>query len=684
MKTPALLACVLLLAAAAVQGQSPNQNASQPVAPIKNVPSFDLDAMDKTADPCVDFYQYACGNWLKNNAIPPDQSEWGRFNELHERNQLILKQILEKRSADNPQRDANDQKIGDYYYSCMDETGIQARGTEPLKPLLDRIDQLTDKSQLPDLIAFLHTDGIHALFNFGSEPDAKDSMMEIAGTDQGGLSLPDRDYYLKTDEKSATLRDQYIQHVARMFQLMGEPADKATADAKAILKLETSLANAAMDRIERRDPNKVYHKMTVAELQQLSPGFTWNQYFVGVHSPKFDSLDVSVPDFVKSLNQILSTTDLETLKIYLRWHVLHEAASLLPKAFVDENFAFYGKTLTGAKELRPRWKRCVSYTDGDLGEALGKAYVDEAFGPESKARTLKMVHELETALKTDITGLSWMTDETKKQALDKLAHIDNKIGYPDKWRDYRALKIIRGDALGNSLRANSFEFHRELNKIGKPVDRSEWEMTPPTVNAYYNPQMNNINFPAGILQPPFYDKNVDDAVNYGAIGAVIGHEMTHGFDDQGSQFDAQGNLHNWWTEKDRQQFDSLEGCFVNEYDNFTAIDDVHLKGKLTLGENTADNGGIRIAHMALLDALGSTPRKPIDGFTPDQRFFVGWGQIWCENVRPEMARMLATVDEHSPGKYRVNGVVSNMPEFQKAFGCKPSSPMVRNPACRVW
>jgi len=640
--------------------------------------------MDKSVDPCVDFYEYACGNWLKNNPIPADQAEWGRFDELHERNQMILRNILEKASADNPNRSSNDQKIGDYYHSCMDEAGIEAKGSASLKPMMERIDAVKDKSQLPALIGQLHSSGVEALFAFGSEPDAKDSMMEIAGTDQGGLGLPDRDYYLKTDAKSVELRTAYLQHITNMFKLLGESPDKAAADARTVMNLETELAKASMDRVERRDPNKVYHKMTTAQLQALSPAFTWKEYFATIGSPSFDSLDVSVPDFVKGMNQLVANRDLEDIKTYLRWQTAHRAAPLLPKAFVDENFAFYGKTLTGAKEIRPRWKRCVSFANGDLGEALGEAYVAQQFPPESKAATLKMVHELEAALKNDITQLPWMTAETKKQALDKLAHIENKIGYPDKWRDYSTLKIVRGDALGNGLRANEFEFKRELKKIGKPVDRTEWGMTPPTVNAYYNPQENNINFPAGILQPPFYDAKVDDAVNFGAIGAVIGHELTHGFDDSGSDFDAQGNLRNWWTPKDREQFDKLEQCFVNEYDGFVAVDDVHLKGKLTLGENTADNGGLRIADMALLDVLGSAPQKPIDGFMPEQRLFIGWGQIWCENQRPENARMLAGVDQHSPSKFRVNGVVSNMPEFQKAFGCKANAPMVRNLACRVW
>jgi len=680
MQRPTLLVCVLLLVTLASQAQSQSNSSTLP----KPMVSFDVNAMDKSVAPCDDFYQFACGNWLKNNPIPADQASWGRFNELHERNQLVLRGILEKQSADNPKRSSNDQKIGDYYASCMDETAINAKGTAPLQLTLDRIAGLSDKGQLPALVGYLHNNGVSALFEFSSEPDSKDSMMEIAGTDQGGLGLPDRDYYLKTDEKSVGLRKAYVAHITKMFELMGESPEKAAADANTVLSLETELAKASMDRIERRDPNKVYHKMTTAQLQELSPGFTWSEYFATIKSPSFSSLDVSVPDFVKGMNQLVTAASLDDIKTYLRWHAVHNAARLLPAAYVDENFNFYGKTLTGSKELRPRWKRCVQFTNGDIGEALGQAYVAEEFPPSSKAATLKMVNELEAALKADITELSWMTPETKKQALDKLAHITNKIGYPDKWRDYSTLTIVRGDALGNALRASDFEFKRQLKKIGKPVDRSEWGMTPPTVNAYYSARQNNINFPAGILQPPFYDPNIDAAVNFGAIGAVIGHELTHGFDDEGSQFDAQGNLRNWWTEKDRQQFDQLEGCFLNEYDSFVAVDDLHLKGKLTLGENTADNGGVRIAYMALLDVMGATPEKPADGYTPDQRFFVGWAQIWCESYRPEFARMLATVDEHSPGKYRVNGVVGNMPEFEKAYGCKPGAPMIRKPACRVW
>jgi endothelin-converting enzyme/putative endopeptidase len=676
-----LFVTVILLAAIAAQCQTMQPNSSSVPKPIK---SFDLNAIDKSVDPCTDFYHYACGKWLKENPIPADQSSWGRFNELHERNQVILRNVLEKQAANTNGRSADDQKIGDYYYSCMDEAAIEQKGLKPLEPTLNSIAAVKDKSELPALLAQLHNNGSSAFFVFTSEPDFKNSAMDIANTDQGGLGLPDRDYYLKDDAKSVELRQKYQQHITNMFKLAGDSPAQAASEANTVMQIETALAKASMDRIERRDPNNIYHKMPVSQLQQLSPDFKWNEYFTTVKGPSFDSLDVSVPDFFKGMNQVIATNDLDALKTYLRWHALHSSAILLPKAFVDENFDFFGRTLTGAKELRPRWKRCVQYTDGDLGEALGQAYVAEAFPPSSKEATLKLVHELEAALKQDIAQLSWMSPETKTQALDKLAHIDNKIGYPNKWRDYSSLEIVRGDALGNSLRANAFEFHRQLNKIGKPVDRQEWEMTPPTVNAYYNPLENNVNFPAGILQPPFYDPHADDSTNFGAIGAVIGHELTHGFDDQGAQFDAQGNLRDWWTPQDEARFKKLESCFVDEYDSFVVIDDVHIKGKLTLGENTADNGGLRVSHMALLDVLAASPEKDKDGYTPEQRFYLGYGQIWCENETPEETRLLALTNEHSDPMYRVNGVVSNDSGFAKAFGCKPGSPMVRKNACKVW
>ncbi|HWG88134.1 MAG TPA: M13 family metallopeptidase [Candidatus Acidoferrales bacterium] len=652
---------------------------------MKQIPTLDSAALDKSVDPCVDFYQFSCGGWLKSNPIPPDQASWGRFNELAERNRAILRGILEK-AASAKTRDADEQKIGDYYASCMDQAAINSKGTAVLKPIFDRIDAVKDKSELPELLAYLHHQGFNVFFGFGSTPDFKNAKEVIAEADQAGLSLPDRDYYLKTDAKSEELRKQFVQHVTNMFKLLGDSPEKASQEATVVMNIETALAKGSMDRVDRRDPEKIYHKISEQEWQALTPSLSFTQYITGIHSPTFSSLNVVAPDFFKALNSELSSTSLDDLKTYMRWHVVTEQSEYLPEAIDKENFDFYGRILTGAREQRARWKRCTAAVDGDIGEALGKVYVKKNFPPEAKARTLAMVKELEAALSKDIQGLDWMTEATKKQALIKLDAIQNKIGYPNKWRDYSALKIVRGDALGNSLRANEFEFNRQVQKIGKPFDKSEWLMTPPTVNAYYQPSENDINFPAGILQPPFYDFKADDAVNFGGIGAVIGHELTHGFDDEGRQFDAQGNLHDWWTEQDAKAFEQRAQCVVDEYNGFIAVDDVHENGKLTLGENTADNGGLRIALMALLASMSHDARVPakLDGYTPEQRLFLGWGQIWCENQRPQAERLQALTNEHSLGRFRANGVVSNMPEFQKAWGCRAGQPMVRQNACRVW
>ena len=659
---------------------APAAGTTQP-KPIK---SFDLSAMDKSVDACTDFYQYACGGWMKANPIPSDQAIWGRFDELDQNNQIILRKILEKASTADPKRDATDQKIGDYYASCMDEAAIEQKGTAPLKPELDRTAAIKSKAELPAYLAGAHLAGGRAFFRFGSEPDMKNADMMIANTDQGGIGLPERDYYFKDDPKSVELRAKYVKHVQNMFQLLGDQPEQAAEKAKVVMDVETALAKVSLDNVSRRDPQRLYHKMTRPDLAKLSPAFDWNKYIVALKTPAFESLNVYVPDFVKGFNDVVQSQSLDNIKTYMTWQLIHANAPMLPKRFVDENFDFNSRILTGQKEIRPRWKRCVSYTDGDLGEALGKAFVEQTFGAEGKQRMLDMVHNIEKAMDTDIKELPWMTDETKKQALVKLVAISNKIGYPDKWRDYSKLSIVRGDALGNSLRANDFESHRQLDKIGKPLDKSEWGMTPPTVNAYYNPQENNINFPAGILMPPFFDKSEDEATNYGAIGAVIGHELTHGFDDEGRQFDAKGNLADWWTPKDAAAFTERAQCIVDEYSGFTAVDDVKLNGKLTLGENTADNGGLRIALMALRSAMNSKQLKSQDGFTPEQRYFLGFAQVWCTNSSPEMSRMLAQVDPHSPGKYRVNGVVSNSDDFQKAFNCKAGQPMVRENKCRVW
>lgn len=646
---------------------------------------FSTSNMDMTANPCGDFYQYACGTWLANNPIPADQSAWGTFDVLADRNRAVLHDILEKASANDPKRSPVEQKIGDFYQACMDEPSIDKLGLKPLDPELTRIDSIVSKDQIAAELIRLHPWGVGVFFNFSSSPDAKNSMQMIADADQGGLGLPDRDYYLRTDAKSVQLRDQYVAHVTKMLELSGETAAQAAAGAQAVLHIETQLAKGSLDVVSRRDPQKTYHKMSTRQLAALAPGIDWQKYFAGLNTPSFSDLNVDVPDFFKTVNDVLTTTTLANLKTYLRWHLIHAEAPLLSKAFVDENFHYYGQILTGAPQLEPRWKRCVEATDGDLGFALGQKYAERMFPPEAKTRVLAMVQQIEKMLGQDVQSLDWMTPATKQQALAKLRLVTNKIGYPDHWRDYSSVKIVRGDAVGNDERATEFEIHRQLNKIGKPVDRSEWGMTPPTVNAYYNPLENNINFPAGILQPPFFDNHMDAAVNYGAIGSVMGHELTHGFDDQGRQFDGEGNLRDWWTPEDAKQFEQRAECFIKEYSAYAPVDDVHLNGKLTLGENTADNGGVRLAFRALLESLNGKPQPPkIDGFTPQQRFFLAWGQIWCQNVRPQEARLWAQTDPHSDARDRVNGVLGNMPEFREAFACHEGQPMVHMPACRVW
>jgi putative endopeptidase len=652
---------------------------------LKTTPSFDLGAIDRKANPCDDFYQYACGTWLKNNPIPPDQSSWGRFSELAERNRTILRNILEKASTSTASRDADTQKIGDYYFTCMDEASINKKGLQPLQPELDRIRAIRNTRDLSAEIGRLHRIGVDVVFNFSSGQDAKDSNAVIGQADQGGIGLPEKDYYFRADAKAVETRKEYVAHITRMLQLTGVAAPDAAKQADAIMRLETALAKVSLDVTSRRDPLQTYHKMKLAEFEALDDSLDWSLYFATLQTPKMDSLNVAVPDFFKGQEKMLKTVSMADWQTYLTYHLVDGQAAVLPTKFTEENFAFHGKYLTGAKEQKARWKRCVAAVDGDLGEALGKAYVDLTFGREGKQRTLDMVNHIEGAMAQDLNQLTWMTPETKKRAFEKLHAITNKIGYPDKWRDYSALKIVRGDALGNSLRSNEFEMNRQLQKIGKPVDRLEWGMTPPTVNAYYDPQMNNINFPAGILQPPFFDKQVNDAINYGAIGAVIGHELTHGFDDEGRQFDPKGNLNDWWTAADAKAFDQREECLVKEYSSFELKGGVHMNGKLTLGENTADNGGLRLAWIALMNDLAGKTLPKIGGFDESQQFFLGWGQIWCTNETAEVERLQAQTNPHAIDRFRVNGSVSNMPEFQKAFACNQGLPMVRGGnACRVW
>jgi putative endopeptidase len=651
-------------------------------APSKPEPALDVTSMDRSIDPCVDFFKYSCGGWIKNNPIPPDQSSWDTYSKMQDENRSRLRGILEAAAAPDPARNAATQKIGDYYSSCIDEKAIEAKGTDPLKPGLERIAKIDSKAEIADVTAVMvHS---NALFRFDSAQDFRDADQVIAEADQGGLGMPDRDYYVKEDPKSVDLRKAYVAHVQKMFELLGDQPEVAAAEAQTVMRIETALAKGSMTRVERREPKNLDHKMTAGELEKISPDFQWQVYFTKVGLPSLASLNVVAPGFFKAMNEELNKESLADWKVYLRWHLVHADAPFLSSALLNENFAFYGKTLRGQQQLQPRWKRCTENVDDDLGEALGQVYVEKYFSPQAKQEALKMVKEIEAAMQQDINTLPWMSAVTKQQALIKLQGMANKIGYPDKWRDYSKLEIVRGDELGNVERARRFEFERLLAKIGKPVDRGEWGMTPPTVNAYYDPQMNDINFPAGVLQPPAFDPNSDAAPNYGDTGGTIGHELTHGFDDEGRQFDAHGNLRDWWTAEDGKEFVKRASCISDQYSTYTIIDDIKINGKLTLGEDTADLGGLILAYMAWKEDTKGQNLQPLDDLTPDQRFFVGYGQSWCGETRDETKRLRATVDPHSPEKYRTNGVVSNMPEFQEAFHCKAGSPMVNQNRCRVW
>jgi putative endopeptidase len=645
---------------------------------------FSLTNLDKSCKPCQDFYQFAMGGWMKNNPIPAEYPSWGTFTELRDHNLTAMRTILDAASASNAAAGSNERKIGDYYASCMDTSAIDAAGLKPLAAELAAIDAIKNRNGVDAEIASLHKKSINVVFEFGSSPDFKDSTHNLAEADQGGLGMPDRDYYTRDDDRSKKLRTEYVQHVANIFALAGDPPDKAAAQAKSVMEFETALAKASRTNVELRDPEKNYNKMTLAEMKTLTPDWSWESYIQAVGAPSITYANIGQPDFFKEMNHQLASASVADWKTYLKWHLLHGNAQTLSENFVQENFNFYGKTLSGTKEIQPRWKRCVQSTNANLGEALGEVYVQKYFPPAAKARAKEMVNNLIAALRSDIPTLTWMGPETKKQAIAKLEAFTVKIGYPDKWRDYSKLMIDRSSYNANVQRGREFEEAFQLAKIGKPVDRLEWGMTPPTVNAYYNPTFNEIVFPAGILQPPFYDPKADDAVNYGGMGAVIGHEISHGFDDEGSRFDGQGNLRDWWTADDRKSFDEHAGCVVKQFDSYEVEPGLHQNGKLVLGESIGDLGGLAIAYAAYEKSIEGHRPADVDGFTPEQRFFLGWAQVWGTNMRAEFARLQTNTNPHPLPQFRANGPISNMEAFAKAFGCKKGDPMVRDTACKIW
>lgn len=674
LKTGVSFALLLTLSVASLFGQSSHK--------------IDPATFDKNTPACTDFYQYVNSGWLAANPIPPAFPSWGLGNILNEKNRDLLHDVLEAAAKNtSAKKGSNEQKVGDYYASCMDEARIEAEGIKPLAAEFDRIAQIKDQKTLRAEIAHLHFLGINALFVDGSNQDFKNSAEVTAGVFQGGLGLPDRDYYTKTDDRSKMIREQYLKHVAKMFELLGDDPGKAASQAQFIMGLETKLAEASMTRVELRDPQKLYHRMTMAQLHDLAPSFDWVAFFKDIGLTQQTDVNVGTPDFFKTLDQQLTGVSIADWQTYLRWHLLNNTAPTLASAFVDEDFNFKGRILQGSRENQPRWRRCVAATNAALGEALGEVYVKQAFPPTAKTRVLEMIRNLKAALKSDITTLSWMGDATRKQAIIKLDAFLEKIGYPDRWIDYSALQIERGSYVANRLRSTQFAEHRDLSKIGKPVDRMEWEIPPQTVNAGYNPQINEIIFPAGILQPPLFDLTADDALNYGGMGAIIGHEMTHGFDDQGRQFDAQGNLANWWTDTDLKAFKERAQCIIAQFSGFEVEPGLNQKGELVVGESIADLGGLTIAYAAFQKSMEGKPRPPnVDGFTPEQRFFLAYAHNWATNIRPEYARFLVNQDPHPLAKFRANGPLSNMPQFAQAFQCKAGDAMVRpeTDRCRIW
>jgi putative endopeptidase len=658
---------------------------AQTKSPGQSGHGIDIKNIATTVKPCENFYEYANGHWLERNPVPADRSAWGAGSELYEKNLAVLHQILEDAAKDSSApKSSVTRKVGDFYRAGMDEAKIEAEGAAPLNREFARIAAIKDAAGLEDEIAHLHRLTIYPAYVFFAYQDFKNSTRIIAQFYQGGLGLPDRDYYTNEDDKSKEIRKQYVEHVAKMFELLGDKPAQAADEAQTVMALETRLAKSSMTQVEQRDPNAVYHKMSLAEVNALTPGYAWDRYFTGIGLANPGDINIGQPEFFKEVGKMMTTVPLSDWQTYLRWHLIHATANKLSSPFVNEDFHFNGTILGGAKELRPRWKRVLQATDQDMGEALGQLYVAKAFSPEAKARAQTLVANLKAALRDRLAALDWISEETRRQALRKLDAIMVKIGYPDKWRDYSGLAVDGGAYVLNDLQASEFEFERNLKKIGQPIDRAEWGMTPPTVDAYYNPNFNEIVFPAGILQPPFFDPQADDATNYGGVGSVIGHELTHGFDDQGRQFDADGNLKNWWTPEDEKNYNTRAALIEKQYSDYIAIDMLHINGKLTMGENIADLGGLKIAYLAFQKSLEGKPRPPmIDGYTPEQRFFLAFAQGWRRNTRPEAVRLMIATDPHSPPRFRVLGPLSNMPEFLKAFDCGGEHSLARPEALRV-
>ncbi len=646
---------------------------------------FDVSRMDTSIQPCQNFYLYANGNWLKQNPVPPAYALWGSFNILDDRNRNIVHDLLKSAAQKmGAPKGSAEQLIGDYYSACMDEARIEAAGVKPLEKDFAEIEKVKDVKDVQKLIGMLHAKGVSGVFGFGPSPDLRNSSQIIGGLRQGGLSLPNKDYYTKDDAKSKETREKFVQHITNMFKLLGDDEAKASANAQTVMAIQMRLANASKSLVELRNPEANYNKIKVTELQAMTPDFDWTAYLAERKAPTFSEINVGQPDFFREVNKMLTQVSVADWKTYFRWQLVNSAAGLLPSKFADENFDFYSRYLAGQKEQQPRWRRCSAATDGALGDAVGQAYVKKAFPPEAKAHMNKLIDNLFAAYKERLQKLDWMSETTKQQALTKLSTIKRKVGYPDKWRDYKEFSINRASYIQNVRNTASAEITRNLNKIGKPVDKTEWGMTPPTVNAYYNALFNEIAFPAGILQPPFFDPEADDAINYGAIGAVIGHEITHGFDDQGSKFDAEGNLKNWWTPEDRKKFEEKTQCVIDQFNGFKVAEGLFQNGKLVLGEATADLGGLMISYDAFQKSMQGVKPAKIDGFTPEQRFFLGFAQVWATNARPEQERVQTLGAPHPLPRFRANGTLSNIPVFAEAFSCKAGDPMVKDNGCKVW